>query len=223
MSVAIIAALPREIAGLVAGLKADAALRKGDIFLYRKNDNVIAAAGMGRDRVALAVAASRDAAPVEKLISVGLAGACSTSLKPGTLLRAGIVVDSLTGERFETAEDHAGVVLVSTEEIASIAEKERLRQSYSASMVDMEAATVARLARAYGLAFHAVKGISDSHDFELANLSRFANERGHFRTRRFALHTAVRPHTWGAAITLGRHSKAALALLSDALLPLINT
>jgi adenosylhomocysteine nucleosidase len=61
--------------------------------------------------------------------------------------------------------------------------------------------------------FRAIKGVSDGYDFELSALAKFAGERGSFRTGAFAAYTAVRPWTWGKAITLGRGSAKALAAL----------
>ena len=55
--IAIIAALPREIAGLVRGTRPDAALVKDGVWLYRVPGTVIVAAGMGAERAAVAVGA----------------------------------------------------------------------------------------------------------------------------------------------------------------------
>jgi adenosylhomocysteine nucleosidase len=134
-------------------------------------------------------------------------------LEPGSVAEAGCVVDAQTGERYGSE----GLLLATTASIASVAEKARLAASYGAAMVDMEAATVARLARAHGLGFRAVKGISDAHDFELEGLSKFAGPRGTFRTGAFALHTMLRPGTWGKAMELGKNSKRALVSLTERL------
>ncbi len=114
-------------------------------------------------------------------------------------------------------------MLVTTETIAGVREKARLHNSYNAALVDMEAATVARLALARGLRFRSIKGISDAHDFELESLSRFADRRGHFRTAAFALHTTMRPRTWSSAMRLGRESNRALTRLWDELRVLIHS
>jgi adenosylhomocysteine nucleosidase len=133
------------------------------------------------------------------------------------------VIDARTGERFEAGDGSgAGQVLVTTEAIAGVREKERLAASYGAAMVDMEAATVARLARARGMGFRAIKGISDAHDFEIASMGRFADERGQFRTGAFALHMALRPGTWGAAMQLGRDSSRALTGMQERLRALLK-
>ena len=220
--IAVIAALPRELRAVVGRRKADAAMAARGIYLYRMERATLVAAGMGSGRVSLAVEAALADGGVDEVISVGLAGGCSEEALPGTVLEAGMVVDSRTGERFRTVLGADGPVLVSTEAIASVGEKARLAAAYGAALVDMEAATVARLAAAHGLRFRAIKGVSDGHDFELASLGRFTGKHGSFRTGAFALHTALRPRTWGAAGKLGRNSNRALAALAERLLAVIG-
>jgi adenosylhomocysteine nucleosidase len=209
----LIAALPRELAPLVGGSKPERGMLAAGIHLYRNQDFIAVAAGMGADRVARGFEAAMTLGGISEVISIGLAGSCVKTLIPGEVVEAGLVVDVRTGERYRTEREN-GPMLVSTNEIASVQEKARLAASYGASLVDMEAATVGRLARAHGLRFRAIKGISDAHDFELASLGQFTGKRGEFRTAAFALHTAVRPATWGKTITLGRNSGKALAALA---------
>jgi adenosylhomocysteine nucleosidase len=121
-----------------------------------------------------------------------------------------------TGER-------TPVVLATAEEIASLKEKLRLFATYRALAVDMEAATVARLARAHGVGFRAIKGISDSLDVELKPLGDFTGKFGSFRTGAFALHTALRPWTWLETVALGRGSAKALGALDEVLKGVIAT
>ena len=220
-TVAIIAALPREIAAVVRGTKADAALVKDGVWLYRADGAVFVAAGMGAERAAIAVEAALATGEATMLVSAGLAGGCSAGIVAGSVIEANVVVDARTGERFVSAAEPKGrsrsVTLASTESIASVREKARLAASYGAMLVDMEAATVARLARATGLPFRAIKGVSDGYDFEMSSLAMFAGGHGSFRTGAFALHTALRPWEWGKAIKLGRGSSRALAGLEVAL------
>jgi len=152
---------------------------------------------------------------VTALISVGLAGACDPALHVGEIVRAGVVIDSQTGERFANSQFRQ--VLVTTETIASVREKSRLHDSYGAAAVDMEAATVARLASAHGFQFRAIKAISDEAGFEVDGLSRFVTQDGQFREVAFALHAAVRPAMWGKVIALGRNSSRAEGALTAAL------
>jgi adenosylhomocysteine nucleosidase len=208
----IIAALPREVAPLVKGWKSEKL--PGNRTLYMRDNVVVACAGMGPSQVALAVTAARALLPLTEVISVGLAGACNPALRVGDVVRAGVVIDRNTGERF--LDEQYESVLVSTSTILSIAEKERLRVAYGAAAVDMEAATVARLARAHGLKFRAIKVISDAADFNMDGLSGFATEDGQFREGAFALHAAVRPWMWGRLMSLARNSSKAVTALNEA-------
>lgn len=210
--VAIVAALPREIAGLVRGTRPDAELLRRGIHLHRLDGAVIVAAGMGGARATLAFAAATREEEVGLVISTGLAGACSGDVQAGAAIEAALVVDAKTGERFWCdAASSSQDVLVTSESIAGVREKARLHESYGASLVDMEAATIARLAQARGLRLRAIKGVSDAHDFEMESMGRFAHARGQFRTAAFALHTAARPQNWSAVMRLGRDSNRALA------------
>ena len=221
-SLAIIAALPREIAALVRGTKPDAELLRRGIHLHRLPHAIVVAGGMGSQRVTQAFQAALAAAPITTtVVSTGLAGACTATLAVGDVVEATIVIEARTGERFAARTSQTPHILVTTETIASVREKARLAETYAAAIVDMEAATVARLAAAHSLSFRAIKAISDAHDFELESLTRFAGKDGHFRTGAFALHTALRPQSWPKAIQLGRASTLALANLHNVLLEAI--
>jgi adenosylhomocysteine nucleosidase len=207
---AIIAALPREVKHLVRGWREHRL--PGKIVVYSNDLAVVACAGMGAARATLAVQAAMSIKPITTLLSVGLAGACDSALRVGEIVRAGVVVDTQSGERFSDSEFRQ--VLVSTPSIASVGEKRRLFASYGASAVDMEAATVARIARAHELGFHAIKAISDEATFELQELSRFATHDGQFREAAFATHAAVRPQMWAKLFQLAGNSKRAVEALT---------
>jgi adenosylhomocysteine nucleosidase len=215
---AIIAALPRELKMLVKGWTKREL--PGKVFVYTNGFAVAACAGMGENRAALAAGAAmklqREAGrPVTALISVGLAGACDPNQRVGDLVRAGVVIDSRTGERFDNSQYRQ--VLVTGPVIASVVEKRRLFDSYGASAVDMEAAGVARIARAHGLYFQAIKVISDESDFAIDGLSKFATTDGQFREAAFAMYAALRPHLWQKLLALAANSNKALVSLTDAL------
>jgi adenosylhomocysteine nucleosidase len=211
--VAIIAALPREVKALVKGWAQASPARH--VLVWTKGDAVVACAGMGADRVRLAVQAAMAARPVTTLISAGVAGACDPQLRVGDVVHAGTVVDARTGERFEDPEYTQ--VLVTGAEVAGVAEKRRLLAAYGASAVDMEAAAVARLARAHGLSFAAVKAVSDGAEFEMQELGRFATADGQFREMAFAGYAAVRPWMWGRLMALAKNSGAAITALTKEL------
>lgn len=214
--IGILAALPREVAGLVRGRKPEAGPLTGGVSVYRLPTSVVVCAGMGAERAALAVRTALDCGAEGELVSAGLAGACDSATEAGSVVEASTVIDVRSGERFETGQGH-GAVLVTSPSIANVREKLRLHETYGAALVDMEAATVARLAQANGLWFRAIKAVSDANDFELESLNRFATRRGQFRTGSFALYTALHPQDWGSAIRLGRGSARALAALTEVL------
>ena len=210
---AIIAALPREVKPLVRGWKRHQL--PGNIRAYTNDFAVVVCAGMGTARATLAVQAAISLKPVTTLLSVGLAGACDPSLHVGDIMRAGVIVDTQSGERFTDSQFKQ--VLVSTTAIASVREKQRLNASYGAVAVDMEAATVARIAQAHGLAFHAIKAISDDATFELHEVARFATSDGQFREAAFAAHAALRPQLWSKLVQLAGNSNRAINALTKEL------
>jgi adenosylhomocysteine nucleosidase len=217
-SLAIIAALPREVKHLVRGWQEHRL--PGKIVVYSNDVAVVACAGMGAARATLAVQAAMSIRPVTALLSVGLAGACDPALRVGDIIKAGVVVDTQSGERFSDSQFRQ--VLASAPGIASVDEKRRLFASYKASAVDMEAATVARIARAHELDFHAIKAISDEAMFELQELTRFATHDGQFREAAFAAHATVRPQMWAKLFQLAGNSKRAIEALTAELESQIN-
>ena len=213
MRTAVIAALPRELAGLTRGWKRREPVVAG-VHLFEDDSSVAVCAGMGCDRVSKAVAAALQCGGVERLMSVGLAGGCAGDVKVGQALTFATVIDVRSGERFASDGDRA--VLATGPQIASVAEKRRLYESYGAVAVDMEAACVARLAHASGLAFGALKAISDDSTFSLDGLDQFATADGQFREMAFAWQTAIHPGRWRRAVQLGRNSAAAIRALTAA-------
>jgi len=215
---AIIAALPREVKHLVRGWQEHRL--PGRIVAYTKDVAVVVCAGMGAARAALAVQAALSLKPVTALLSVGLAGACDPSLRVGDIVRAGVVVDAGTGERF--SNELFPQTLITTSAIASVKEKQRLYASYQASAVDMEAATVARLAQAHEIPFRVIKAISDEASFEMRELALFATSDGQFREAAFAMHAAVRPQSWPKLFALAGNSKRAVEALTKELESQLN-
>ena len=207
---AIIAALPREVKQVVRGWHVQKL--PDNILVYTNDVAVVACAGMGSARATLAVQAAMSAKPVTALLSVGFAGACDPSLHVGDVVRAGVVIDTLSGERDSNTQFKQ--ILASAPTIASVKEKQRLYESYRASAVDMEAATVARIARGHDLPFQAIKVISDDANFELEELGQFAAQDGQFREMAFAAYSIARPRLWSKLIDLAGNSKLAVQSLT---------
>lgn len=213
--IAIIAAMPREVAPLVKGWKRDDSLRTKKIFVWENERAVVACAGIGERRVAMAVDAACSRGDVTELVSVGWAGAVHGGLRAGSVHRPATVIDAKTGQRFACAGGSG--VLVTATAVADAVEKQRLHAAYSADLVDMEAATVARMAEARGLKFRAVKAVSDEFDFEMKELASFTDNAGQFREAAFALHVALRPWLWGGVMTMAGNSKRSAEALCAAL------
>ncbi len=213
--IAIIAAMPREVVPLVKGWKQDASLRAKKVFVWENERAVVACAGMGERRVAMAVDAACARGEVTELVSVGWAGAVHGGLRAGSVHRPAMVIDAKTGQRFACVGGDG--VLVTATVVADAVEKKRLHEAYRADLVDMEAATVARMAEARGLKFHAVKAVSDEFDFEMKELAAFTDAAGQFREAAFGLHVALRPWLWSGVMTMAGNSKRSAEALCAAL------
>ncbi|ACO34125.1 MULTISPECIES: hypothetical protein [Acidobacterium] len=214
-SIGIIAALPAELKPLVAGWKKiEPSVWTG---MIHGRACVAAADGMGHEAARRACrkvfAAADPEAPIEMLFSVGWAGSLSCGAKPPDAWAAAEVIDAQTGERFE-AEPHGmeqanGIRLVTLDHVAGVEEKRQLAARWQAVMVDMEAATVARLARERGVKFRCCKGISDGATDRLPDFSRFISKQGQLRMPAFLAHVAVRPGYWRNLARMGAHSSQA--------------
>ena len=150
MKAGIIAALPGELKPLVRGWRAGEA--KDGVRKWTRNAGtdlwVAVCAGMGADAARRAFAAAEEEGPLDLVLSVGWAGALVPELHAGDARVFSVVIDAQTGEQFQLAAGEAGLTLVTTARVADATEKVRLRATYSGTvMVDMEAATVARMAQ----------------------------------------------------------------------------
>jgi adenosylhomocysteine nucleosidase len=210
--VAIIAALPREISVLVNGWPRNQASSAKNVRVYSSDDAIVVCAGMGANRAMVAAGEALSRGPVSQLISAGYAGALHDGLKVGDVVRPGVVVDARTGERF-FAESGKGT-LVTGASVAGVSEKLRLRSSYGAEIVDMEAAAVARVAAQQGVPFLAIKAVSDEYDFEMQELGEFATASGQFREFAFAMFLMAHPRLWKKAARLAGGGRVALKALT---------
>lgn len=213
--IGIIAALPGELKPLVREWP-----RTDQVFIGRIGGRrcLAAAEGMGAFAAARSFAALRAASPaITTLVSYGWAGALNHRVEAPGVYTAGEVVDARTGERFATAAEGAGLRLVTLDHVARREEKPGLAERYGAALVDMEAATVGRLARAHGLGFLCIRAVSDGADADLPDFNRFLGRDGQLRMGRFLLHALARPGAWGPLAELARDSRAAAEALAEAL------
>jgi adenosylhomocysteine nucleosidase len=205
---AIVAALEREVRPLVKSWRVTEKEHNGRRFRFFEDDElVLVCGGMG------AIAARRAAEAIIAIFdprvvcSAGFAGALDGTLKVGDVVRPSTVIN--VGDGSKTVIEAGEGVLVSFESVASPLQKARLRESFAAQAVDMEAAAVARSAEARGKGFTAIKAISDEIDFDFPALERFVDGEGRFSEARFAFYAVIRPWLWLRVIRMGRNSNRA--------------
>ena len=206
--IAIIAALEREVRGAVRHWKtaerehADRRYR-----LFESDNAVLVCAGIGAEPARRAAEAIIAMYQPELVLSIGFAGALTPALKPGMPFKPQRVIDARDGSVVQTP--FSGGTLVSFAEVAGAQQKANLAKAYGAEAVDMEAAAVARAARAHGLRFAAYKAIADEYDFNFPQMPRFIAPNGQLRTSRFVLACVPRPWLWAKLGRLGWNSAKA--------------
>ena len=228
--VAIIAAFPDELKPLVnstglAGSRWPHSTRNGIHFWAQRNEEeewIAACAGAGRDAATRAFAAIEEGGPISLVFSVGWAGALRAEIVPGTAHNVAGVIDVRTGERFRCDAGAGDLWLATSPTVANVAEKRRLAQAYRASLVDMEAAVIARLAAMRGIPFYCIKGVSDGLDDRLPDFNRFLTPGGQMRMGPLILFALLRPIYWPALIRMGENSKKASQSIAEALLDFLD-
>jgi len=210
--IAIVAALEREVRGLVKHWRVVGREYENRYFRFFENGNsVLVCGGIGPEAARRTAEAAVAMYQPQSLISAGFAGALDSGLKAGQVCLPVRVIDAKDGSSREIAFGQG--VLVSSATIASIEQKAKLSNAYAAQAVDMEAAAVARVAEIHGIAFAAVKAISDESNFEMPQMGRFVASDGQFRSAAFAGYAAVRPWLWSRLIHLARSSAKASGAL----------
>lgn len=208
--IGIVAALPGELKPLVRAWEKRDALWTG---LLGEQEAVAACAGMGAAAVARACERVLSSGPLDALVSIGWAGSLSCGLQVATATAVREVIEAGSGERFPTATA-SGQRLITIDRVADVQEKRRLAQQYQAVLVDMEAATVARLARDRDLAFYCFKGISDGPTDQLPDFNRFTGADGQLRMAAFITWAALHPQTWRPIGRLAKNSRTAAEQLA---------
>ena len=216
--VAIVAALEREVRSLVKSWRVSEREVDGRHFrFFEKDDVVLVCGGIGSQaarRAAEAVIALYAPAVV---YSAGFAGALDPGLKVGDILQPRRVVNAGDGSSVTLGGGEG--VLVSFGSVASPEQKAKLRDSFAAQAVDMEASAVARAAEVRGVKFAVVKVISDEFDFSFSSIfpsmEHFVDANGLFLEGRFAWFAALRPWLWPRVARLARNSRRASRALCD--------
>jgi adenosylhomocysteine nucleosidase len=214
---ALIAAMPGELKNIVPGWQPS---RVDTVRLWSHRDEnlyVAACAGAGQAAATRAFAAIEKDAPIDLVFSIGWAGAVNATVAAGKAYNVAGVIDARTGERFRCDAGAGEHWLVTSPIVADKAEKDRLAAAYPASLVDMEAAALARLAQMRGIPFYAIKGVSDPLDAKLPDFNRFIDANGQFQTAKFALYALLKPSYWPSLIKMGENSKKASQSIAESL------
>ncbi len=211
---AIVAALEREVSGLIKHWPQVERDFEGRTFKFFEHDEVVlVCGGIGLEAARRASEAVIALYRPALLQSVGFAGALYTGPRVGEIFSPAAVVDARDGSRIEIEGGNG--VLVTFMEVAGSRQKAKLAQAYSAQAVDMEAAAVAAAARAHGIRFCATKVISDESNFEMPEMARFIDSQGRFRTAPFTIFVLLRPWLWRRTVALARNSSKAARMLAE--------
>jgi adenosylhomocysteine nucleosidase len=213
-SLAIVAALEREVRPLGRKWRVHDREHDGRRFrFFQKDETVLVCGGIGSIAARRATEAIIALFQPKMVYSAGFAGALDPGLKVSDILRPSRVINASDASITNIAEGSG--VLVSFGSVASPEQKAKLRDSFGAQAVDMEAASVARAAEARGVAFGVVKAISDEIDFEFPAMERFVDSDGRFSEGRFGVFVAMRPWFWARVFRLARNSNRAAQALCE--------
>lgn len=226
MRIAIVAALPGELKQLVrTGFRrvpATKAFAKKWVMAMGEDVWIAVCAGMGAEAVRRAFVEAEADGRIDMVLSVGWAGALTEHVTAGGTYLASAVVDAKTGERFELSHGMRGNVLVTTTRVAHEAEKRRLAETYGGKFVDMESATVVRMAQMRGIPVVCIKAISDEIGERLPDFNTYIDKAGQMRMRGLVGYVLVRPWYWGALLRLGRASAKGSSTLASAILAFLT-
>jgi len=121
------------------------------------------------------------------VISTGVAGALSPTLRVGDVITASEVIDEATVSRFACHEysafstQHSALLSVSRM-VTSVQEKKVLADKFGAVAVDMESAAIACTCAKHGVPFAAIRAISDTAEEVLPEVvTRFFDKKGRLR------------------------------------------
>jgi adenosylhomocysteine nucleosidase len=222
--IGIIAALPAELKPLVQRWHQTRAL-PGEGTWQTSLDGwqfVAVCCGMGSESAQRACEIAASSGPLHALISLGWAGALSCGMRTGEAYEFNEVIDAPSGDRLPTQSPPRGAQagplrIVTTDHVATPAEKRRLGETFQAVMVDMEAFTVGTFARRHGSAFYCLKAVSDAAGERLPDVSQFIDHQGKLRFSTFLPYVAVHPGYWPGLARVGRNSRSGAQALATAL------
>jgi adenosylhomocysteine nucleosidase len=220
----IIAAAEIEVAPLVRGWKhSRTSAQRHDIDIFEADDAIVAIAGMGpiAGRIAADTAYKHCNGEVRGFLSVGFAGALTPALKVADIFEPRKII--CAADDTEISNPTGSGSIVSAGAVAGYEQKSMLAKKHAADAVDMEAYSVADVARIYGVPFRAIKVVSDELDLPMPPLGRFIDEKGRFQTGSFVIYSVIRPWIWSTVWRLARNSRLASHVLCERLRQEIGT
>jgi adenosylhomocysteine nucleosidase len=227
--IGIIAAMPGELKPLVHGWKQVRAGHGEAAWMGTMDSTecIAVCAGMGKEAAERACSLAAQAGPLSALVSIGWAGALSCGVQPGSAYVINQVVDAATGEAFPTSfpshqENIVALKLVTTDHVVQGPEKRELGERFQAVLVDMEAATVARIAARQGIEFYCLKAVSDMAGETLPDFSAYTDNLGHLRLPALLAHVAIRPRYWPGLARIGKNGRRGAVAMAAALGPLMG-
>ena len=215
---AIIAADRVEVAPLVNGWShSRTTAQRHSVEIFEKDNVVVGSAGMGPipARIAADTVYKHCDGKVAALLSVGYAGALSPRLKVADLFEPKKIV--CAADDTEIINSTGTGTLISAGAVAGVEAKEMMAKKFDGDAVDMEAYSVADVARIYGVPFRAIKVVSDGFDFPMPPMGRFIDEYGRFHKASFAAYAAMRPWIWSDVWRLARNGSRATKMLCERL------
>ncbi len=215
-TIAIVAALEREVSPLVKHWRIHQEEYADRVFRFYENENaVLVCGGVGSEPARRSAEAIIALYHPTLIYSAGFAGAADPNTKVGDILVPRYVIDARDSSRIDTGIGEG--ILVSFSAVADAPQKAKLHAAFNAKAVDMEAAAIAKAAAAREIRFAAVKAISDGCDFQLPPFERFINPDGGFDTAKFACFALLRPWMWPQVARLQKNSAQASHALCERL------
>jgi len=162
------------------------------------------------------------------LLSWGCASALSERLEPGDLLLPEIVLAEegqlfhtheiwrkrLTEQVTDTLKWHEDMLVESSKMIFGVEEKQGLANTSDAIAVDMESASIGRVASQASIPFMVIRAVADTVDEGLPScIAKAMDHKGRLQIQRLLPTLFRQPVLWPQLIRLGRHFHAATRIL----------
>jgi adenosylhomocysteine nucleosidase len=212
--IAIIAALPAELKSLVHGWS-----RQPDgAFVTQRGDvaAIAVAKGMGAAHAEQAVAIAETYGTLNAVASIGWAGGASCGVQPGEAYEISEVIDPNSRERYSTPV-RSPIKLVTLDHVAGRDEKRTIAETWQASLVDMEAAAVAKLAQSKHVPFFCWKAVTDIASEDLPDFNQFLDNEKQLRIPQLAAYAVTHPRYLAPLLRMGKNGKSGAEALGHAL------